>query len=135
MRISDWSSDGCSSDLPRTSRNSLARWAAPEPTMTEQRAVPGQDERYMRIALGLAARGLGNTWPNPAVGCVIVKDGRIVGRGWTQVGGRPHAEPHALAEAGVAARGDPARTRVVTGKSGGVRLCLGGDRYIKKNKQ
>src|SRR3546814_15506576 len=42
---------------PRTSRNSLARWAAPEPTMTEQRVAPGQDERYMRIALGLAARG------------------------------------------------------------------------------
>lgn len=73
--------------------------------MTEQRAAPGQDERYMRIALGLAARGLGNTWPNPAVGCVIVKDGRIVGRGWTQIGGRPHAETQALAEAGPAARG------------------------------
>ena len=67
--------------------------------------MPGQDERFMRIALGLAARGLGNTWPNPAVGCVIVKDGRILGRGWTQVGGRPHAETQALAEAGEAARG------------------------------
>jgi diaminohydroxyphosphoribosylaminopyrimidine deaminase/5-amino-6-(5-phosphoribosylamino)uracil reductase len=48
---------------------------------------------------------LGNVWPNPAVGCVIVKDGRVVGRGWTQPGGRPHAETEALARAGDAARG------------------------------
>lgn len=59
----------------------------------------------MRAALGLARRGLGNVWPNPAVGCVIVKDGRVVGRGWTQPGGRPHAETEALAMAGDAARG------------------------------
>lgn len=72
--------------------------------MTDKAAV-ARDERYMRIALGLAARGLGNTWPNPAVGCVIVNDGRIVGRGWTQVGGRPHAEIMALREAGGTARG------------------------------
>lgn len=72
--------------------------------MTDKSAA-GRDERYMRIALGLAARGLGNTWPNPAVGCVIVKDGRIVGRGWTQVGGRPHAETVALQQAGAAAHG------------------------------
>lgn len=71
--------------------------------MTDK-AAAARDERYMRIALGLAARGLGNTWPNPAVGCVIVKDGRIVGRGWTQVGGRPHAEAMALQQAGDAAR-------------------------------
>ncbi|HEY5607670.1 MAG TPA: riboflavin biosynthesis protein RibD, partial [Alphaproteobacteria bacterium] len=50
----------------------------------------------MRMALGLARRGLGRTWPNPAVGCVIVKDGAVVGRGWTQPGGRPHAETEAL---------------------------------------
>lgn len=62
----------------------------------------------MRVALGLAARGLGNTWPNPAVGCVIVRDGRIVGRGWTQVGGRPHAETMALQQAGEAAAGGTA---------------------------
>ncbi|HSV30358.1 MAG TPA: bifunctional diaminohydroxyphosphoribosylaminopyrimidine deaminase/5-amino-6-(5-phosphoribosylamino)uracil reductase RibD, partial [Candidatus Omnitrophota bacterium] len=49
--------------------------------------------------------GLGTVWPNPAVGCVIVKDGRVVGRGWTQPGGRPHAETEALAMAGEAARG------------------------------
>ena len=59
----------------------------------------------MRAALGLARRGLGNTWPNPSVGCVIVKDGRVVGRGWTQRGGRPHAETEALAHARDAARG------------------------------
>jgi diaminohydroxyphosphoribosylaminopyrimidine deaminase/5-amino-6-(5-phosphoribosylamino)uracil reductase len=59
----------------------------------------------MAHALGLAARGLGRTWPNPAVGCIIVRDSRIVGRGWTQPGGRPHAEAMALAQAGQAARG------------------------------
>lgn len=59
----------------------------------------------MSHALALAARGLGRTWPNPAVGCVIVKDGRIVGRGWTQPVGRPHAERMALDAAGDAARG------------------------------
>ncbi|MBW8268532.1 bifunctional diaminohydroxyphosphoribosylaminopyrimidine deaminase/5-amino-6-(5-phosphoribosylamino)uracil reductase RibD [Caldovatus sp. SYSU G05006] len=59
----------------------------------------------MRAALALARRGLGNAWPNPAVGCVLVRDGRVVGRGWTQPGGRPHAETEALARAGAAARG------------------------------
>ena len=54
----------------------------------------------MRHALALGRRGQGRVWPNPAVGCVIVKDGVIVGRGWTQDGGRPHAEPIALAQAG-----------------------------------
>ncbi len=63
------------------------------------------DAEHMRAALALAARGLGNTWPNPSVGCVLVKDGRVVGRGWTQPGGRPHAEAVALACAGEAARG------------------------------
>ncbi len=51
----------------------------------------------MAHALGLARRGLGRTWPNPAVGCVIVRDGVVLGRGWTQPGGRPHAETRALA--------------------------------------
>ncbi|MEP5152674.1 bifunctional diaminohydroxyphosphoribosylaminopyrimidine deaminase/5-amino-6-(5-phosphoribosylamino)uracil reductase RibD, partial [Planktotalea sp.] len=59
----------------------------------------------MKMALSLARRGLGRVWPNPAVGCVIVKDGRIVGRGRTQDGGRPHAERVALAQAGAAAKG------------------------------
>jgi len=56
----------------------------------------------MAHTLALAARGLGRTWPNPAVGCVIVRDGRVLGRGWTQPGGRPHAERHALDQAGEA---------------------------------
>ena len=59
----------------------------------------------MAHALRLAARGLGNVWPNPAVGCVIVKDGIVVGRGWTQPGGRPHAEVRALEQAGPLAAG------------------------------
>ena len=59
----------------------------------------------MRPALALARRSLGRTWPNPAVGCVIVKDGTVVGRGRTQDGGRPHAEVDARAMAGAAARG------------------------------
>ncbi len=59
----------------------------------------------MALALSLGRRGQGMCWPNPAVGCVIVRDGRIVGRGWTQPGGRPHAEPVALAQAGELARG------------------------------
>jgi diaminohydroxyphosphoribosylaminopyrimidine deaminase/5-amino-6-(5-phosphoribosylamino)uracil reductase len=59
----------------------------------------------MRAALALARRSLGRTWPNPAVGCVIVKDGVVVGRGRTQDGGRPHAEVDALNQAGEAARG------------------------------
>lgn len=63
------------------------------------------DRRFMQIALTLGRRGLGRTWPNPAVGAVVVKDGAIVGRGWTQVGGRPHAEPVALQRAGEVARG------------------------------
>src|SRR5471030_69880 len=63
------------------------------------------DERFMALALALGRRGLGNTWPNPAVGAVIVKDGVIVGRGWTQPGGRPHAEVEALRQAKKNAQG------------------------------
>ena len=63
------------------------------------------DARYLTMAIALGERGWGRVWPNPAVGCVIVRDGRIVGRGWTQPGGRPHAEVVALREAGDAARG------------------------------
>ena len=59
----------------------------------------------MGTALALADRGKGRTAPNPNVGCVIVREGRLVGRGWTQVGGRPHAEAMALSEAGTNARG------------------------------
>ena len=63
------------------------------------------DQRFMQLALALGRRGQGRTWPNPAVGAVVVRDGVIVGRGWTQPGGRPHAEPEALKRAGEAARG------------------------------
>ena len=67
------------------------------------------DARFMALALSLGRRGLGNAWPNPAVGAVVVRDDgegpRIVGRGWTQPGGRPHAETEALDRAGPAARG------------------------------
>ena len=58
------------------------------------------DTTHMAHALRLGARGLGTTWPNPAVGCVLVRAGQIIGRGWTQPGGRPHAETMALAQAG-----------------------------------
>jgi diaminohydroxyphosphoribosylaminopyrimidine deaminase/5-amino-6-(5-phosphoribosylamino)uracil reductase len=69
--------------------------------------LPAQDTdaAFMDAALSLAARNLGDTWPNPAVGCVIIKDGIVLGRGWTQSGGRPHAETEALKRAGAAARG------------------------------
>ncbi len=61
------------------------------------------DIRWMSYALSLGARGQGCVWPNPAVGCVLVRDGRVIGRGWTSPGGRPHAETVALAQAGDAA--------------------------------
>jgi diaminohydroxyphosphoribosylaminopyrimidine deaminase/5-amino-6-(5-phosphoribosylamino)uracil reductase len=69
------------------------------------RGQKAADQRFMQLALTLGRRGQGRTWPNPAVGAVVVKDGVIVGRGWTQPGGRPHGEPEALKRAGEAARG------------------------------
>lgn len=63
------------------------------------------DERWMEVAIALGEEGRGRTAPNPNVGCVIVADGKVVGRGVTQPGGRPHAEAVALAEAGVHANG------------------------------
>ena len=68
-------------------------------------ANPALDDRFMQLALALGRRGLGRTWPNPAVGAVIVRDGVVVGRGWTQPGGRPHAETEALKRAGKDAKG------------------------------
>ena len=75
--------------------------------MNEQPASTAQsdDERFMRLALALGRRNLGNTWPNPAVGAVIVKDGVMIARGWTQEGGRPHAEVEALRRAKKATQG------------------------------
>jgi diaminohydroxyphosphoribosylaminopyrimidine deaminase / 5-amino-6-(5-phosphoribosylamino)uracil reductase len=63
------------------------------------------DEAYMAAALALGRRNMGRTAPNPAVGALVVRDGVIVARGYTAVGGRPHAEAIALAAAGAAARG------------------------------
>ena len=62
-------------------------------------------EHFMSVALSLGRRGLGKTWPNPSVGCVIVRDGIVVGRGVTGKGGRPHAETRALTQAGKRAQG------------------------------
>jgi diaminohydroxyphosphoribosylaminopyrimidine deaminase/5-amino-6-(5-phosphoribosylamino)uracil reductase len=74
---------------------------AAAPAKTEAAlANPALDHRFMELALSLGRRGLGRTWPNPAVGAVVVKDGIIIGRGWTQPGGRPHAETEALKRAG-----------------------------------
>src|SRR5271165_3868540 len=72
------------------------------PAMTD---VAADDVPHMHAALALARRGLGTTWPNPSVGCVIVRAGRVVGRGTTAPGGRPHAEPIALGMAGEQANG------------------------------
>lgn len=74
---------------------------APDPTVQS----PAEDVRFMEIALRLAGRMLGRVAPNPAVGCVLVKDGAVIARGWTAPGGRPHAETRALQRAGEAARG------------------------------
>src|SRR5579875_3809054 len=88
---------------PRISRNSSAHWAMPgsEPP----RAADEAEAAHMRAAIALAQRGLGDVWPNPSVGCVIGRDGRVIARARTAPGGRPHAETQALVAAGEAARG------------------------------
>lgn len=63
------------------------------------------DKRFMAAALALSERGRARTGANPNVGCILVRDGHVVGRGWTQPDGRPHAEAMALAQAGDAANG------------------------------
>lgn len=78
---------------------------APSATTASADTTSGDDAAWMDLALTLARRGLGRTSPNPPVGCVLVRNGRVVGRGWTQPGGRPHAEAEALRRAGEAARG------------------------------
>lgn len=72
-------------------------------TMTNERAI--LDAHYMARALELARKGLYSTHPNPRVGCVIVRDGKVVGEGWHVRAGEPHAEVHALRQAGELARG------------------------------
>src|SRR6266702_4749371 len=67
--------------------------------------MPDNHEKYMKRAIALARRGVGRTAPNPAVGCVIVRDGAVVGEGWHRKAGTPHAEVHALRQSGTAARG------------------------------
>lgn len=91
----------------------------------------------MRIALALARRGLGNAWPNPAVGCLLVKDGEVVGRGWTQPGGRPHAEIEALNHAGDRAGGatvyvtlEPCAHHGKTGPCADALVSAGVDRVV-----
>jgi diaminohydroxyphosphoribosylaminopyrimidine deaminase/5-amino-6-(5-phosphoribosylamino)uracil reductase len=64
-----------------------------------------QDGIYMRRAIELATRALGKTSPNPCVGCVIVKDGVVIGEGWHEKAGEPHAEVYALRSAGENAKG------------------------------
>jgi diaminohydroxyphosphoribosylaminopyrimidine deaminase/5-amino-6-(5-phosphoribosylamino)uracil reductase len=68
-------------------------------------AMTADDQQWMRNAIALARPQVGRTGGNPAVGCVIVNDGEMVGRGATADGGRPHAEELALAQAGERARG------------------------------
>jgi diaminohydroxyphosphoribosylaminopyrimidine deaminase / 5-amino-6-(5-phosphoribosylamino)uracil reductase len=64
-----------------------------------------EDSRWMRQAVRVGRRGQGLVAPNPSVGCVLVREGRLIARGWTQPGGRPHAEAVALANAGAQAKG------------------------------
>ena len=66
---------------------------------------PGADHAFMAEAVRLARRGIYSTHPNPNVGCVVVAGGEVVGRGWHRRAGEPHAEVHALSEAGERARG------------------------------
>jgi len=73
--------------------------------MSAGNVIPEDDARWMNAALALGRRGLGRAAPNPSVGALVVADGRVVGRGVTHPGGRPHAERLALAEAGAAAAG------------------------------
>jgi pyrimidine deaminase RibD-like protein len=91
------------------------------------------DPTHMRRAIALARANLGRTGANPAVGCVIVKDGAVVGEGATGEGGRPHAEEIALDQAGAAARGatayvtlEPCGERTSGAASCGERLAAAG---------
>src|SRR5260370_17908794 len=100
--------------MPRTLRGSRRKRAKPlreavvvagAPTSGRGKQKAAPDEHFMRECLGLAHDVLGLTSPNPAVGCVIVRKGAIVGRGATPPGPPPHAETQALTQAGAPARG------------------------------
>jgi diaminohydroxyphosphoribosylaminopyrimidine deaminase/5-amino-6-(5-phosphoribosylamino)uracil reductase len=71
----------------------------------QEGGTSGPDEAWMRRAIALARANVGRTGANPSVGCVIVRDGAVLGEGATGLGGRPHAEEIALDQAGAAARG------------------------------
>ena len=91
---------------------------APDPAAPSAEIIPAvasaDDARFMALAHSLGRRNLGRTWPNPAVGSVIVKDGVILARGWTQEGGRPHAEVEALRRARKIPQGLQGATLYVT---------------------
>ena len=95
--------------------------------------MTGADETHMRRAIALARAALGTTGENPAVGCVIVKEGQVLAEATTGPGGRPHAEEQALQAAGAQARGatayvtlEPCGARSAGGLSCGARLAMAG---------
>ena len=77
----------------------------PDPGKDQFQSRPGDDERFIARALALAAQGINTTHPNPRVGCVVVKNGTVVGEGWHRFAGEDHAEIIALKQAGNLARG------------------------------
>jgi diaminohydroxyphosphoribosylaminopyrimidine deaminase/5-amino-6-(5-phosphoribosylamino)uracil reductase len=95
------------------------------------------DLQFMQRAIDAGRRALGRAWPNPAVGCVVVADGKLVAEGWTGAGGRPHAEEQALAAAGALARGadayvtlEPCCTRSTGGPACSTLLIEAGVRRV-----
>ncbi|MBU2339848.1 MAG: bifunctional diaminohydroxyphosphoribosylaminopyrimidine deaminase/5-amino-6-(5-phosphoribosylamino)uracil reductase RibD [Alphaproteobacteria bacterium] len=93
------------SGFARSNRPALPRIPKSKPRRTARLTLPASDARWLRAAARLALRGRPSSRPNPSVGAMIVGNGVVLSRGWTQPGGRPHAEAIALAQAGAAARG------------------------------
>src|SRR6185436_14319034 len=98
-------STACSPSRPLRSPRAWSGSEVLEGVVTRGAVTMPDDAAWMNRALALAALGIGETNPNPVVGCVIVKDGRVVGEGWHARAGGPHAEVRALERAGTAARG------------------------------